>query len=430
MKPPPTLEKTEKAVLSVILQREKGWDETLLDESLFYSEAHKQIFRLSQEVDHAMDEVQLVEIGLKRGVLSEMGGAPSLLEIYHDYVPRGTFLKDVERLRLCAARRLAIKAARQIEESAYDLGDDTFLEHLGEPITNVIEVASASAPEKSTKQVFQDVLADFKSLLEGKTQAMGWEVSLPSLTAALRGFCANRVCVVSGYPSSGKTLLVGQFLVDLAKQGVPSMLMSFEMPRDQLGKRLIVTNGRFDPEVIYDPIRNGQRQGRDKPSKADLLKVKESYRQITDSPLYLDEATGPTIDQVCAMIRRAHRKHGVIAFGIDYLQLIRSPGAGSKEQELTTISHKLQAIMKELGLLIFLLSQQNKDGDTKYATTTIEDADYVLSIQQVMDKESVDFKKVTGITINKDRHTGRSGWTFPIERHPDTLYFKETPFQK
>lgn len=120
----------------------------------------------------------------------------------------------------------------------------------------------------------------------------------------------------------------------------------------------------------------------------------------------------------------------MIAFGIDYLQLIRSPGAGSKEQELTTISHKLQAIMKELGLLIFLLSQQNKDGDTKYATTTIEDADYVFSIQQVMDKESVDFKKVTGITINKDRHTGRSGWTVPIERHPDTLYFKETPFQK
>lgn len=426
---PPHLEKTEKAVLSVLLQRRPGWDEHEVIEDLFYVQSHKAIFRLLKKHDSEMDLEQLGEIGVKEGVLDKLGGGSQLCEIF-GYAPTAVqFGKDVETLRLMSARRMAIMTATRIIDSASTIQDETFLEHLGKPITDIIERATNTATEKPTSELLMDVLEEYKEILEGKKQAQGWSVSLPTLTAALRGFCRNRVIVVSGYPSSGKTLLVGQFLIDLAKQGVPSMMMSFEMPRDQIAKRLVVTNGRFDPELLYDPIRNAERHGNQYPRNEDKMRIANSFKQIKGSPLHIEEATAPTVDQVIAMIRRAHRKHGIIAFGIDYLQLMRAPGAGSKEQELTEISHRLQAIMKELGLIIFLLSQQNKEGGTKYASTTQEDADYRLSIKQQMDETRDDFKKVTGLLIDKDRHTGRSGFTIPIEKAEDSLYFKETQIQ-
>lgn len=424
--PIPHLEEVEKSVLSVIISRRPGWDEEAVTEDLFYLQKSKALLRLAKDEGEEIEVQALAEKAIKLGVLDQIGGIGEMTELMMFAPTAQTFRANVHKLRVCKARRMAIRAAHDLIDSASDLSTDDFLNHLGQPITDIIEAATATGAEKSTKELLNDLIAEYKDILDGKKDPHGWDVSLPTLSAALRGFSPKRVVVVSGYPSSGKTLLVGQFLIDLAKQGVPSCLMSFEMPREDIAKRAVVTNGRFHPDLMFDPKKHAMKDGNQTPSKQDLGKIKSSFAQLRDMPIFFEEATAPTIDQVIAMIRRANRKNKVQAFGIDYLQLIRAPKAGSKEQELTEISHRIQAIMKELGVLIFLLSQQNKDGGTKYATTTQEDCDYRLSIRQDMDENSQNFKRVTGLLVDKDRHTGKSGRIIPIERDDDALFFRET----
>jgi hypothetical protein len=72
-----------------------------------------------------------------------------------------------------------------------------------------------------------------------------------------------------------------------------------------------------------------------------------------------------------------------------------------------------------------VLSQQNKEGHLKYATSINEDADYVLSLVQDMNEKSDNYLCVTDINVKKDRHTGRSGMNFPIIRDADKIYFRE-----
>jgi replicative DNA helicase len=323
--------------------------------------------------------------------------------------------------------RLAIDAAQNLAEKAADLNDENgFIEATGQPMTEVAESATDTETTRDRAALLKAVADEFADLVNGKAQPNGFEVSLATLSAALRGFKTPRYCVISGYPGSGKTLLAGQFLTDIASKGTPCLMISCEMTAKQIMQRFIGTFGRLPSELLSDPLTHARKQNRATVSKEELSAFKRAYIAIKDMPLHFEEPVSPRISQIITMIRRAHKRHGVKVIGIDYLQLIQVADASSKEQELTQISHALQGIAKELDLLIFVLSQQNKEGHLKYATSINEDADYVLSLVQETDEKSDDYLSVTGITIKKDRHTGRSGLVLPIVRDADKIYFRES----
>jgi hypothetical protein len=70
-----------------------------------------------------------------------------------------------------------------------------------------------------------------------------------------------------------------------------------------------------------------------------------------------------------------------------------------------------------------LLSQQNDEGNTKYAKVIEEDAHLILSIIQNQDKESQDFKKHLGILCKKDRHHGNTGHMLNLVLEPKSIQF-------
>lgn len=425
----PSLEKTEKAVLSVLINRLDGWDDEVVDSEMFHNPAHSRIFQILEKEPSVISIEIFVEKLMKAGELESLGGPAFISEIFTFVQDRLEFSQNVERLRVYSARRMAILAGRQIIDQAEDETGE-FLGALGEPITKVLERATSSKTEQDKKGIIKGIIEEFKGYLEGKSTPMGWSVSLPTLSKALRGFTTPRYLVLSAYPSGGKTLLAVQFLIDFARQEVPSLMLSFEMPTDQIMKRAIVTAGKFSPELLYDPLSHALKRNSGSVSKEDLKRVREATREISSLPIHFEESIAPQIGQVITIIRRAVKRHGVKVVAIDYLQLIKDSSAkGNREQEISNISHALQAICKELKILVIVLSQQNQDGGTKYATTTTEDVDYHLSIAQVMDKESEDFKKVTGLWINKDRHTDRSGFKIPMEKAPDGLFFREIDYR-
>jgi len=427
----PIIPETEKAVLSVLANRYDGWDDEYLDESMFHRPSHKRIFELLSN-DTLPDLRTFTEKLMKMDLLESVGGPSAITEIWGFAIKAHHFKNDVAKLREYAGRRAMITVASEMMTIARTESDyDALLVPIGEPITKIHETLTATVTEQSKKKILSDILANYGDMVNGKTSPMGWTVSLPTLSRALRGFRAPRYMVLSGYPSSGKTLMAVQFLIDFARQDVPCLFIGCEMPTDQLMTRAIVTNGRFDPGIIYEPVEYAMRKHGSKPSREDIKRVGDSINSLVNMPIHFEYAIAPQIGQLITMIRRAKKRHNIEAVAIDYLQLVRDTSAkGIKEVELTNISHALQAISKELGIMVIVLSQLNKEGGTKYATTTQEDVDYHLKIMQVMDEKDEDFKKVTGLLIDKDRHTSRSGYKIQIEKAEDGLFFREIEYNQ
>lgn len=426
----PTALEAEKYVLSVVMQKLPGWDDKPIQPEWFYSQHYQRLyeFAISNKLpaDVQGDLSLTVEALKQRGMIDGTEGVAEIAKILI-YAPSiSHFGQSIVAMRDCYSRRLAIDAANNLAERAADLNDKTgFINATGQPMTEVAESATDTETTKDRTALLKAVANEFADLVNGKVEPNGFEVSLSTLSAALRGFKTPRYCVIAGFPGSGKTLLAGQFLTDIASTGIPCLMISCEMTAQQIMQRFIGTYGRLPSELLSDPLSYARKQNRVTVSKEELNAFRKSYRAIKDMPLHFEEPVSPRIGQIITMIRRAHKRHGVRVIGIDYLQLIQVADASSKEQELTQISHALQGIAKELDLLIFVLSQQNKEGHLKYATSINEDADYVLSLVQEMDEKNDNYLSVTGITIKKDRHTGRSGLLLPIIRDADKIFFRE-----
>ena len=427
----PNALEAEKYVLSVVMQKLTGWDEKPIQPEWFYSQHYRDLYEFATSNNLPADvhgDLSLTIEALKqRGIISGTDGMAEIAKILVNAPTISHFGQSVDAMRDCHSRRLAIDAAQNLAEKAADLNDENgFIEATGQPMTEVAESATDTETTRDRAALLKAVADEFADLVNGKAQPNGFGVSLATLSAALRGFKTPRYCVISGYPGSGKTLLAGQFLTDIASKGTPCLMISCEMTAKQIMQRFIGTFGRLPSELLSDPLTHARKQNRATVSKEELSAFKRAYIAIKDMPLHFEEPVSPRISQIITMIRRAHKRHCVKVIGIDYLQLIQVADASSKEQELTQISHALQGIAKELDLLIFVLSQQNKEGHLKYATSINEDADYVLSLVQETDEKSDDYLSVTGITIKKDRHTGRSGLVLPIVRDADKIYFRES----
>jgi replicative DNA helicase len=420
----------EKYVLSVVMQKLPGWDDKPIAPEWFYSQHYRRLYEFATSnklpADVQGDLSLTVEALKQRGMINGTDGVADIAQILVNAPTISHFGQSVDAMRDCHSRRLAIDAAENLAERAADMNDKTgFVEATGQPMTEVAESATDTETTRDRAALLKAVLDEFNDLADGKSHPNGFEVSLSTLSAALRGFKTPRYCVIAGFPGSGKTLLAGQFLTDIASTGTPCLMISCEMTAQQIMQRFIGTYGRLPSELLSDPLSHAKRQKMTEVSEKERNAFKEAYRAIEGMPLYFEEPVSPKLSQIITMIRRAHKRHGVKVIGIDYLQLIQVTNASSKEQELTQISHALQGIAKELDLLIFVLSQQNKEGHLKYATSINEDADYVLSLVQDMREDSKNYLCVTDITVKKDRHTGRSGMNFPIKRDADKIYFEE-----
>lgn len=426
----PTAIEAEKYVLSIVMQKREGWDDEPIDPRWFSVGLYQSLFEYlttnNLPADVLGDLSLLFERLKAEKIITSDDQMPELAKVLMTAPTISHYASSIEAMRDCYARRLAIDAANNLAARAADMTDKTgFIDATGQPMTEVAESATDTETARDRKTLLNEVMEDFSDLVDGKTEPNGFQVSLQTLSHALRGFKTPRYCVIAGFPGSGKTLLVGQFLTDIASEGTPCLMISCEMTAKQIMHRFIGTFGRMPSELLSDPLSYARKQNRTTVSKEELNAFKNAYSAIKDMPVHFEEPVSPNISQIITMIRRAHKRHNVRVIAIDYLQLIQVTNATSKEQELTLISHALQGIAKELDLLIFVLSQQNKEGQLKYATSINEDADLVLSLQQNNDESSDDYLAVTGITIKKDRHTGRSGLTLPIVRDADKIYFRE-----
>ena len=184
---------------------------------------------------------------------------------------------------------------------------------------------------------------------EGKIKAIptGFRDLDDKLGGGMRG---GELIIAAGRPAMGKTA----FALGIARNvalNYSALVLSMEMPRDQLHDRNIAALGRIHMQHLRQP---------EKMTDDDWQRFTVAAHKITDLNLYLDDQPALTLLEVRSKARTVKRKHGLNLLVVDYLGLMTGGPSENRNQEVGSYSRGLKALAKELDIPIIALAQLNR----------------------------------------------------------------------
>jgi replicative DNA helicase len=409
----------EKAVLSVLMQFPELWHERGdLSPEWFYLPQNRVLCAEMTALNEAGREFELVGFVqrlLDGGKLESSGGAAYVYEIYGYQPTPGYFQSHLEELRKKYACRMAIKLANEIVAKAYEAPETSeLIEVTSSPITALHDLITGSSPAPDAKEIGRLWWENYEKLMRGEKLPMGIKTGIWEIDNALRGLHPGMIGVISARSSGGKSTLATQIMCGVASPETPVIYLPLEGTIDAAYTRCIIQISRLPSIAITSPAEYAQLQGRASITKQEKDDIAKALKRLVGGGFHFDPPANRQIATIISTIRRAHRKHGIKAAFLDYVQLIRGERGLSKEQEIMGISNVIQELAAELGIFIAIMSQENSEGETKHARAIEEDSDWTISIRQDQDKKSATYKQHIDILITKDRHNSRGGEKLPL----------------
>jgi len=384
--PPHNLEAEMSVLGAMMLSPEAtGLCLQILDADCFYRAEHRTLFRCLVDLydrNEPVDLVTMKEALSQRGDLEEVGGEDYLVTLA-DAVPTIAnaeyYAKVVKEKSLL---RGLIGAAAEIIRDAHTPGDpvDDVLDRCEQRIFEVVErkiVGQATDVRSILAQVMQ------KIELVGGSGITGLETGFMDLDDKTRGLQAGEFIVLAARPSVGKSALAlniaEHIAVDMRR---PVAFFSLEMSKEELALRLISSRAEVDGQAL--------RKGRVPTEKARYI-AQDVLDVLKDAPLYIDDTPALRVIDLRAKARRLLAHHHVELIIVDYLQLMSSPGAESRQVEVAGISRGLKALARELGVPVLAVAQLRRESeehkrprlsDLRESGAIEQDADVVLLLHR------------------------------------------------
>jgi replicative DNA helicase len=200
------------------------------------------------------------------------------------------------------------------------------------------------------KIAVENALRDFQGALVNQPLPSALSTGYADLDQKLDGLRPG-LHVLAGRSQMGKTTLMLNIADHICfEQKVPSLIFSMEFRVAEIMRRMLFSKCRIDPfyrDRNPNPI-----------SKADLLRLVETAKNIKASRLFIEENISFGIDDLIKTAKQ-HREENHIGFiAIDSLQLLRSPCRGSRSSpkaEILDVVSKLKQVALELNLPILLV---------------------------------------------------------------------------
>ena len=406
--PPHNIE-AEQALLGAILVNNEAMDRVVgfLDPTHFYDPLHQQIYEIAGKLIHAGKQVTPI----------------TLRTFFENAEPIDANLTVPQYLGRLAASATTIINATDYGRTIYDLATRRSLITIGEEMVNTAYDSPVDFPPEKQIQESESRLYElaesgkygqgFLSFGSALTQAIemansayqrdghlsGLSSGLTDLDSKLGGLQSSDLIVLAGRPSMGKTALATNIAYNVAKKfrsetqpdgtekavdGGVVGFFSLEMSAEQLATRILSEQAELSSEKIRRGMITEQEFGR-------LVSVS---KEMSKSPLYIDQTGGISVAQLAARARKLKRQRGLNLLVVDYLQLLTGSARKSAEgrvQEVSEITTSLKALAKELEVPIIALSQlsraveQREDkrpqlSDLRESGSIEQDADVVMFV--------------------------------------------------
>lgn len=277
-------------------------------------------------------------VGGEAALVAVFEGAPAIGAVYERYVARVHGLAEVRRLA---------EAARSVLAECY------------QPVADVPAfLAKASSLVNASTRGFQ-TNAVVTSLEAAKEVARALSVppmairttGFRGLDEMVRGFEPSAMYILAARTGMGKTAIMLQMAHAAAAAGNSVLVISLEMPRIQLARRILCQMSGVPLKALKDGTITPDQMSRIYAHSADFARM----------PLSFADATSQTMLDIQASVRSIRPSLLVV----DHIGLIK-PGAtnGSKrsrEQEIAEFSRGLKAIALEHEMPVLALCQVGRD---------------------------------------------------------------------
>ena len=394
--PPQALE-AEQAVLGAMLLSREAIDSVvqIIKPKQFYGPAHRKIYQVILDLYDSNEPVDLItathELG-NRKQLEGIGGRAYLASLT-EATPGIANIEHHAKIVLEKATLSGlIEAANKILTDVFDQTRET------EEILDTAEHTIMSIKDQTlvgTSHSIGDILPAATNYIDRLSQ--GLVVGLPSglkpLDDMTFGFQKSDMIIAACRPSVGKTAfavnnVVCHVSIDC---GLPVVIFSLEMSKEQLAVRLLCSHARVNPKTI----RNNRQFS---PEMA--TRITQSAAVFNQAPIFIDDTPSANILDIRAKSRRMKAKENIQLIVIDYLQLVTGPkNAETRQQEVSCISRGIKSIARELEVPVLALSQlsrqvelRGKDAkpqlsDLRESGSLEQDSDVVLFIHRDRDDD-------------------------------------------
>ena len=250
-------------------------------------------------------------------------------------------------------------------------------------------------------------------------QIAGIRTGFPKLDALTGGWIPAELTIVGARPSAGKSSLGLGFGHEALKAGIHVLIFSLEMPREICGMRLV----SMESGVPFTAIRNGTL------TPEQLKRCVAAAELLRAMPLHIDTTPALTVEQFRDTVARVTGAADIGLVLVDYVGLMRSPGAESRRVEMGRVSAEMKATAMRHNLPVIAAAQLNRDAagkrpelhDLKESGDLEQDADNVLLIDRSIGDADGD------LLLAKARN-GEANVAIPVAFDGPTMSFSQKDF--
>ena len=325
---------------------------------MFFSEANKKIFEAIYELHEnkvPLDTTMLINEIEKRDNINTIGGVEYLSEVVDSVITAANIDYYIDIVREKALRRKLIEVSTNITTSAFDEDTETndIIDNAEKSIFNVTKARKAGE-FKAISDVMKSTQSRLEDLAKNDKEITGIATGFYDFDKLTSGLHENELIILAARPAMGKTAFGVNIAVNAAINSKKNVaLFNLEMSAEQLAMRMISAAGGIE----QNKLKTGRLEHND------WKKVNEAMSELSNTNLFIEDASGVTVSEIRAKCRRlATQGPGLGLVVIDYLQLIQGSAkyAGNRQQEVSEISRSLKTMAMELRVPVIALAQLSR----------------------------------------------------------------------
>jgi replicative DNA helicase len=365
-KVPPQANDMEEAVLGAVML-EKEAVITILDilkPESFYKEGHQKIFKAISDLssrEFPVDLYTVTEELRSHNELESVGGPVYLTQLTSKVVSAANVDYHARIVAQKYIQRELIRVSTEIQTRSFD---DTYdvTELLDYSENALFQIAEGNIKREVApiNVVIKEAIREIEEAGKREDALVGTPSGFTKLDRLTSGWQKSELVIIAARPSMGKTAFALSMARNMAiDHGKRVAIFSCEMSSIQLVNRLIIA----ETDIPGDKIKNGRL------SEEEWKQLDTRIKKLVQAPIFIDDTPAISIFELRAKCRRLMAQHKLDIVIVDYLQLMSGPeNAGSREQEVSTISRSLKSIAKELNIPILALSQLNRSVEMRGGT--------------------------------------------------------------
>lgn len=335
-----------------------------------------------------------------RDWFAKVGGSPFLGDLMdHASTLRVAALLGIARrlISLWRLRQLQATAHRIAAEIYFDVGEpDDYLRGAVEGLTRAAEVSRIGGA-----QPFAETLRrSWEAFSAPPGVRGGYQTGLETYDAQVGGLHPSEVLLVSGKEKSGKSMLVGQWLADIASQPARIVTVDGAEHERRWGSLIFSLDAAkttdwaervasADACVDLSLFRTGTATADDRAALADAID------NVSKIPVYVDGEHVSTVGQMGARIRAVRDEMAaagvdLAVVAIDYIQLAHGEGQ-NREQQIGNAMRGVIALASQpdlRGIAWVVISQTNNEGEVAQCRALAQMCDGWIHLTVDEDKET------------------------------------------